>query len=253
MVRGFQGIPMVRFLSSRRFLAVYSGCLTVVFAATLLCGSAKPWQSANFDQITVHRINVVEPDGTVRMIVSDKTEFPGLFFHGKDMARTDREAAGMIFMNDEGTENGGLIFGGLKDKQGISHGYGHLSFDRYDQDQVINIEQNEDGDQRQSGIAINDVGDYSITPELMAEAQRIKAMPHGQARADAWKTFKTKYSGDANRAYLGRAADQSVGLTLRDGKGRERLRMVVKPDGTPAIELLDENGKVIHQLAEDGR
>jgi hypothetical protein len=87
----------------------------------------------------------------------------------------------------------------------------------------------------------------------MAEAQHLKAMPQGQARADAWKIFRTKYSGDANRAYLGRGADKAVGLTLRDEKGRERLRMVVKPDGTPTIELLDESGKVANQLAAAGR
>ena len=109
---------MVRFLSSRRFLAVYSGCMTVVFAVTVLCGFAKPWQSANFDQITVHRIYVVEPDGTMRLFLSDKANFPGAYVHGRDIPRTDRDSAGMIFINDEGTENGGLIFGGLKDGRG---------------------------------------------------------------------------------------------------------------------------------------
>ena len=238
---------MVRFLSSRRFLAVYSGVLTLVFAVTILVAAKAVAPNATFDQITVHRINVIEPDGTPRLVMSNKAEFPGLYLHGKDFPRSDRDSAGMIFINDEGTENGGLIFGGAKDKQGVAHGYGHLSFDRYDQDQVINIEQNEDGDQRTSGIAINDVGDYAITPEFMAEAEHIKAMPHGQARADAWKQFKTKYAGDANRAYLGRAIDKSVGLSLKDQQGHERLRLVVKPDGSPLIQFLDATGKVVNE------
>jgi hypothetical protein len=201
---------MVSFLSSRRFLAAYSGVLTVVFAVTILVAAKGPAPNATFDQITVHRINVLEPDGTPRLVVSNKAEFPGLYLHGKDHPRSDRDSAGMIFLNDEGTENGGLIFGGARDKQGVAHGYGHLSFDRYDQDQVINIEQNEDGDRRASGIAINDVGDYAVTPEFMAEAEGIKAMAHGQARADAWTKFKTKYSGDANRLIL--AAKQTSRL-----------------------------------------
>jgi hypothetical protein len=238
---------MVRFLSSRRFLAVYSGVLTAVFAVTILVAAKSPAPNATFDQITVHRINILEPDGTPRLVLSNKAEFPGLYLHGKDNPRSDRDSAGMIFLNDEGTENGGLIFGGAKDKQGVAHGYGHLSFDRYDQDQVINIEQNEDGDQRTSGIAINDVGDYAVTPEFMAEAGRIKAMPHGQARADAWSKFKMKYSGDANRAYLGRGTDKSVGLSLKDQQGRERLRLVVKPDGAPLIQFLDATGKVVNE------
>jgi len=243
---------VVRFLSSRRFLAVYSGCMTVVFAVTVLCGFAKPWQSANFDQITVHRINVVEPDGTMRLIVSDKANFPGAYVHGRDIPRTDRDSAGMIFINDEGTENGGLIFGGLKDAEGV-HSYGHLSFDRYDQDQVLNLEHNQDGDRRSSGLSINDTGDYPITPELIAEGSRFKAMPHGPARAEAYKELQAKYPPYVNRAYFGRAADHSVGLTLRDERGRERMRMMVKADGSPTIELLDESGKVVNQLAAAGR
>jgi hypothetical protein len=244
---------MVDFLSSRRFLAIYSGCLTVVFAVTVLTAFKTAGRSETFDELTVQRLNVVEPDGTPRMVLAAKARFPGLYYHGKDMARNDRSTAGIIFNNDEGTENGGLIFGGYKDAQGVPHGYGHLSFDRYDQDQVINIEQNEDGDQRTSGIAINDVGDYSITPEFMAEADHIKGMPHGQARADAWKAFKAKYPGDANRAYLGRVSDKSVGLILRDIKGRERLRLLVKADGTPVVEFLDETGKVVNKYSATSR
>jgi hypothetical protein len=243
----------MKFLSSQRFLAIYSGVLTVTFAVTVLTAFKMPSRSATFDQLTVQRLNVVEPDGTPRIVMSSKARFPGLYYHGKDQARTDRDTAGMIFINDEGTENGGLIFGGYKDAKGVPHGYGHLSFDRYAQDQVVNIEQEEDGDQRTSGIAINDVGDYSLTPQFMAEAERVKSMPHGPARTEAWKSFKAKYPGDAKRAYLGRAADTSVGLSLRDTKGRDRLRLQVRPDGAPVIEFLDEAGKVVNEYTATAR
>jgi hypothetical protein len=237
------------FLSSQRFLAIYSGVLTVVFAVTVLTAFKTTSRNGTFDELTVQRLNVVEPDGTTRMVLASKARFPGLYYHGKDYGRSDRSTAGMIFNNDEGTENGGLIFGGYKDAKGVSHGYGHLSFDRYEQDQVLNLEQEEDGDQRSSGISINDVGDYSVTPALMTEVDRIKAMQPGQARADAWKMFQKEHTGDANRAYLGRAGDKSVGLTLRDATGRIRLRLQVKADGAPVIEFLDEAGKVVNQFS----
>lgn len=239
---------MVSFLSSRRFLAAYSGILTLVFAVTMLAGYARPARNAAFDRITVHRIDVVEPDGTPRLIVSNKASFPGAYIHGRDVPRTDRDSAGMIFLDDEGTENGGLIFGGQKDAQGV-HSYGHLSFDRYDQDQTLNLEQNQDADRRNSGLAINDTPDYPITPQYIAEAMRFKSMPDGPERAEALRQLQAKYPPSINRAYFGRDLDKSVGLTLRDGKGRERLRMVVKADGTPEIELLDESGKVANHLA----
>lgn len=236
----------------QRFLVVYSGVLTLVFAGTVLMGWKKASANARFDEVTVHRLNVVEPDGTPRLIVSNKANFPGAYLHGKDIPRTDRDSAGMIFINDEGTENGGLIFGGLKDAQG-QHSYGHLSFDRYDQDQVIVMEHNQDGEHKNSGISINDTPGYFITPEVVADTSRFKAMPHGPARAEAYKQLQAKYPPSTNRAYLGREADASVGLTLRDEQGRERLRISVKADGTPAIELLDESGKVVNQLASDAR
>jgi hypothetical protein len=37
---------------------------------------------------------------------------------GKEFTRADHATAGMLFMNDEGTENGGMILGGYKDANG---------------------------------------------------------------------------------------------------------------------------------------
>ncbi len=233
---------------SQRFLTIYSGVLTVAFVVTVFTAFKPAPQNASFDTLTVRRMNVVEPDGTPRMILSDKAEFPGAYLHGKDIPRTDRDSAGMIFVNDEGTENGGLIFGGLKDAQGMVHSYGHLSFDRYDQDQVLNLEQNQDGNDRTSGLAINDTADYAITPQMFADSDRFHDLPQGPERAKSIAEFQRKYPAYTNRAYLGRSADRSVGLSLKDEQGRERLRMIVKPDGAPAIELLDERGRVANEL-----
>ena len=101
----------MKLFGSQRFLAIYSGVLTIVFAITVVCGFAAP-RNATFDQINVHRINFVEPDGTPRLIISDRAEFPGTFMRGKEYPRPDRrDAAGMLFMNDEASEMGGLIWG----------------------------------------------------------------------------------------------------------------------------------------------
>src|SRR5579875_3514747 len=110
---------------SSRFLTIYSGVLTAVFALTVLCGFG-PSAKTNFEEITVRRINIVEPDGTLRMVISDKSLFPGIIIKGQEHPHPNRKTAGMIFFNDEGTENGGLIFGGSKDKNGQVSSYGHL-------------------------------------------------------------------------------------------------------------------------------
>jgi hypothetical protein len=235
------------FLCHPRFLTVYSGALTAIFAITVLSGFASP-KNARFDEISVERINVVEPDGTTRMILSNRAQSPGLILHRKEYPHPTRKTAGIIFFDDEGTESGGLIFSGKKDQDGKVSRAGHLSFDQYDQDQIFSIDAGEENGRRQSGITISDRGDYPITEALEA-ATRIEKLPAADQAAERAKFFAS-HSGDATRAYFGRSADRSVGLRLMDDKGRERLRARVNADGSPAIQFLDADGKVTAQLPE---
>jgi hypothetical protein len=117
---------MDRTAPTQRGLFIYPGVLSIV----LLSASGAPSKTAGFDQIDVKRINVVEPDGTIRLAISDKSRFPGLIVKGKEYPH-DRQTAGPRFFNDEGTENGGLIFGGMKDKSGKGQSRGQLSFDQH--------------------------------------------------------------------------------------------------------------------------
>ena len=98
----------------QRFLVIYSGVLTTLFAVLVLCGFVRSPQKLSLQELDVQRINLREPDGTLRMVISDASTAPGIIIKGKEYPHPDRHAAGMIFYNDEGTENGGLIFGGEK-------------------------------------------------------------------------------------------------------------------------------------------
>ncbi|WP_305824277.1 hypothetical protein [Massilia brevitalea] len=94
----------------RTFLTGAATMAAALAAIVTLTGAKLPGQHASFDEITVGRINIVEPDGTKRIILSNKAQFPGDFLQGKEGARPDRrDVAGMLFINEEGTENGGLI------------------------------------------------------------------------------------------------------------------------------------------------
>jgi hypothetical protein len=236
-------------LTPQHFLTVYSASLTTVLAAMVLMGARSPAPNARFDQITVHRINVVEPDGTMRMVLSDKAEFPGSYYMGKEYPRPDRHATGMLFNDEEGTETGGLIFGGNKDEKS----WGHLSFDEYQRDQTIVLESSEDGGSRTTAFAINDDNEvHPITPEVSREWQRIHAMPEGPERRAARQAFLAKYPGKlVNRGYFGRASDQSVGLTLSDQQGQPRLIARVGADGSAVIQFLDSSGKVLRTISAE--
>lgn len=231
---------MKKFMNSHSLLAAYAGVLTVVFALTILSGAQKS-RKVSFEEIDVGRINIIEPDGTVRLVLSNKTLFPGILFKTKEYPHPSRQTAGILFYNDEGTENGGLTFGGQKDKDGNVGAYGHLSFDQYNQDQVLTLDANEDGGNRKAGLAVWDRPDYSIE-ELLLLIERTKELPEKERKAEISKFFSEHESAHP-RLYLGKSHDGSVSLRLNDRQGRDRLVIEVAPDGTPAVRFFNEDGK----------
>ena len=243
---------MKRTLSSR-FLVVYSAVVTAAFMLTTYFGFIRTVHGASntteFDRIRAHRIDLVEPDGTVRLILSNRADYPGTFYHGKEIARPDRnDAAGLLFINDEGTEDGGLIYGG-KLVNGKPMSFGHLSFDQYDQDQTLSVDSGIQDGQKFSSIILSDVPDFALTPAVMDEIERVKAMPHGAARSAAWAALKKKYQNfGAERASLARTFDGSVGLTLRDSQGHPRLRLTVDRTGNPSFDMLDAQGHITRHI-----
>jgi hypothetical protein len=131
----------MKFPPTERWLIVYCGALTAAFAATLLMGASSAHRKGAFDELDVQRINVVEPDGTLRLVISNTAMAPGVIYHGRQYPHPDgRKTAGLIFYNDEGTENGGLVFDGSRDGSGKVSSHGHLSFDGYEQDQTLVVE-----------------------------------------------------------------------------------------------------------------
>jgi hypothetical protein len=261
---------MHRIFAHPRFLMIYSGTLTAVFAVTVwfavshgvlfphtVVAEAAGSPNAEFDQITVHRINIVEPDGTPRLILADKAEFPGAFFHGQEIRRPDRQdTAGFLFMNDEGTEDGGLLFGGRKAGDGTYHAWGHLSFDQYEQDQAMALQMSQDGPEQSTAYQINDNGAGLITPEAMTAIEQAKSLPTDTPleRAAAGKTLAAalaKYPIQVvKRASLGRTPDKSVALCLRDPEGRARILLQVAADGTPSMQFYGARGNILHRWPE---
>src|SRR5579864_4349522 len=212
-------------LSSPRFLAIYSGVVTLVFAVTVLCGFAA-MRDPKFGIITARRINIVEPDGTVRLTVSNRADFPGGWIHKKESPRPDRrEAAGMLFMNDEGTELGGLIWGAGQLPDGTIENHGHLSLDQYEENQIFALDAGQEGKDKFSRITITDQGDYPVEEKRKAE-ERIGSLP-ADKQDDAWQEFFATHRHDVKRLVLGRAPNGSVGLTLLDGNGKARILLNV--------------------------
>ena len=59
----------------RTFLTGAATMAAALAAIVTLTDAKLPAQHASFDEITVGRINIVEPDGTKRIILSNKAQF----------------------------------------------------------------------------------------------------------------------------------------------------------------------------------
>ena len=200
-----------------RTATVVSTSLAAIFISLAFIASASS-RVETFDEITVRRINVVEPDGTLRMVISDHAKLPGIIVKGQEQP-FKRPQAGMIFYNDEGSENGGLIFGGKTNKDGkVVDSGGSLSFDKYEANQVVQLLGVEDSEDRFAGLSVTD----SITG-----------------------------TENYRRVWVGRGDDGTATIALMDGKGRKRILLEVSENGTSSLSFLDEKGKVLEKLAPE--
>ena len=229
------------------YLGIYAAVVTTAFAGLLLMGAKSAPMNADFGTITVHRINLVEPDGTLRMVISDHAKFPGLILHGKEYPHP-RPQPGMLFFNDEGTEQGGLVFDGKKNPDGYSSGLS-LTFDRYEQDQQLQLIGLDENGKAFAGLGINDVPQRPILRDIQ-EQQKLEGMPEAQRKALMEKRSKEHYYG-AQRFYAGKSASGNSVVLLRDADGRPRLSMMVAPDGKASIDFLDADGKVQRSITAD--
>jgi hypothetical protein len=165
--------------SIRIFLA--GGATMAIALATvfILTGAAGTPRIASFDEITVGRINIVEPDGTKRLIISSRSKFPGIFMQGKEIPHPDRSnVAGMIFLDEEATENGGLIYRGKLDAKGNGDAELSFTFDRFRQDQTLHLIHEDVDGKPTTGIGINDTPDFKSSPiaEVKTYAMAMEKM-----------------------------------------------------------------------------
>jgi hypothetical protein len=220
------------FTRSEKILGAYAGVLTVTLVAVMLTG-ARSGAPAKFDTLDVQRINIREPDGTLRMVLSSNGRFPGAIIAGKEYPHP-RTQAGMLFFDDEGTENGGLIFAGKKGADGKIMSGVSLTFDRYRQDQQLQLMGQDHGGRHFAGLTVNDVIDGTKYP--------VFGGTHKEGEAPQAIT---------RRLYVGKTPSGDAVLHLGDASGKPRLAIKVTPEGEGAIMFLDEKGQPTKMITAD--
>lgn len=240
----------MRFISSPRFLVIYSGVLTIAFLAAILTGFAQNQRKASFDQIDVQRINMVGPDGQNQLVISNRQLMPEGIIDGKTFQSQGRhDGAGLIFYNSEGDEDGGLVFGSVK----TAHGYsasGDLLFDQHKQDQTVGIQYSDENGKRSAGLHVWDRPDLDLA-QMVEHVNAVQNMPAGADKDAAMKQLQEQAKkGDfgATRLFAGKTADKDATVFLCDEKGHPRLRLSVSASGEARIDFLDAAGKVTFSL-----
>lgn len=224
-----------------KFLKIYAFTATLVFVVFIASAFRQQGKNQKFEEIDVERINIVEKDGKLRMVISNRErQHPGIV-DGKLIPREGGRPPGMIFFNHRGDECGGLIFG---DNGGKGH-FVSLTFDKSRQDQTIGIQHLESDDgQYFAGLRIWDRPHSSIA-DFLTEYEAIKEMEDEEAKKAAIKELSDKGEFGTNRIIIGKSRNKAAMIELSDTKGKPRIRISVDPAGNPKMDFLDETGKVI--------
>jgi hypothetical protein len=229
-----------------RFLQAYVFVTLLGFAAVAVSAFSQPTKPQNLGEISVERINVVDANGTLRMVISNKDRMhPGVI--GGKVIQRSRPTAGLIFFNDQGDEAGGLTLTG-REQNGSRAADAGLMFDQLGQDQTIGFDYTEENGSRTAAFKVWDRPDVPLS-ELVEKLNAANALPDRAERDAAVAQVRAAAPRPAQRVFVGKTRDRVASVVLSDAQGRSRLALKVSPDGNASIEFLDADGKVIQKVA----
>lgn len=230
-------------------LKLYAITLTFVLGYFIYSDFKSNDRNKTFDEITVERINIVEADGHLKMVISNSArQHPGMF-DGEILMERERPP-GMIFFNEEQDEVGGLIYAGNKeDGAGMV-----LSFDQYKNDQVMQMQYQRNGKGKQKyGLNIWDRSEAFTLPNLLSTIDSLKeiGVPYNQKMMDTLQAMNGGNPVSAQRLFTGKNYDGQVGLFIKDEFGNDRINIYIDENNEPIFRILDEDGNIVKKLTEE--
>lgn len=235
--------------------ATHSGWRSLLLPVGLACGASMlvaftTARRVRFEEIDVERINVVEPDGRLRMVIANRAKTPGPIERGVPFGYPAGRRAGMLYYNDEETEAGGLIVSGKKEADGSATAVGSLTFDQFDQDQNIALQYVENGGRRRTGLAFSEYPATTTSREWSARFDSARALTDTAVRRR--RIAELRAMGSRGRLWIGRTFDGDAMVDLADAAGVSRLRLLVDSAGEARIQFLDTKGGVRGELGAAG-
>lgn len=210
-------IESARVLRQMRQLRWYCGVMTLAFVVLALTAFKAPPQQ--FDELSVHRLNVVDDDGQVRLVIANQERFPAPMLNGQTFKRAV-SPAGVVFYDRKGNEVGGLALTDVEAGKVSA-----LAFDNPNMDAIgLMTRIGADGEPISSGLQIN------------------QAMPASLPVRDAVRQTQARIVIQNER--------NNAEVRLADPEGRDRIRMRVDAAGEPRFEMLDAQGNVVFQAPQ---
>jgi hypothetical protein len=199
-----------RIVRDIRWLKVYAVATTLALAVVALTAAKSPNTQS---ELTVERINIVDPSGVSRLVISNAEHFPLPKLGGKEYPRAVHPA-GIVFYDAKGSEVGGLAI------TDASMGkVSALAFDYPNYDAIGMLTRvSPDGKSAVAGLHIN-----SRPPKDLDVVEASKVV---------------------QRRIAIHNENEDAEILLADPQGRDRIRLRVDHNGQASIEVLDAEGKV---------
>jgi hypothetical protein len=223
-----------------KFLKIYSVGLT--FLLLFLCYLIlKPNRKEHFEEISVGRINVVEKDGSLRLVISNSEKQHSCVINGKEIPERER-AAGLIFFNSVGDECGGLIYDGNEKEAGLV-----FSVDKFRDDQVMQLQYMEDtkSKNRKYGVQLWDYPKENSFEARMKCFEELEKLKNKDEIQKAYDKMKDDSLVMEDRLFLGKAYNKDIGLFINDKKGNPRIKIYIDDKNNSKFEFLDDKGKIM--------
>ncbi len=239
------------------FLRAFAAA-TVIGMIFLTSTAFKKSGNQQFREIDVERINIVEKDGTVKMVITNVDRFPNGTdtINGRPTNEGRKKRSGMLFFNEEGIECGGFIYDGRKTENGHTAGLS-LTYDQYDGDQVMQLLMQDDkvGDERfvRSSIAFIDQPanlDQARISEINKELAELRKTDRKAMQQKYYDYKEQGLIGNVDRMVLGQTKSKSNGLFLFDDKGMPRAMFFIDKENNAQLEFYDEKGNTIASFPE---
>ena len=212
-----------------------------------------PRQKVNV--LEAERVNIRERNGTLRAALSNSAGFN----EGQRAERGGVTFSGLMFYNEEGEEEGGLVYSGKALPSGGQDADVTLTMDQYRQDQNVYLHHEEHKDWQafriEDGLSVNARPDWTTAKDeygIYAEMDKLSPQQRDELRLKSLQAGKIS----SNRLFFGvrrgtenGASYDDTGVFIKNKWGRNAIKLYVDSDNKPHFEVYDSLGKsMIYEL-----